>query len=333
MTAAAATSRRVAVGSAALWGSVIFVIWSTVNAFNSVLSKVLLTAGMSSVDLVTVRTIGCALVFAVALGVAARRLLRLPRSGWGSVAAYGVIGVAFTSAAFFFAISRIPIGIALLLQYTAPLLIALWVRFVRGTRLPRQVWLGHALCLLGLALTAQPSLEGELDAWGIAAALASGVGFAAAFLLIEHGMATRHPFTQILWGYSAAGVAFAALNPPHTMPWGALTGRSRLPEAFGSFVVPTIVVLLAIVLLGALTSALMVFGVRLVGSARAGILGVTEPVISIAVAWLVLSEVLSAVQLVGVALAVTGIVIAEAAALPRRRGRPAPVTVPVRASQ
>ncbi|MFH7322336.1 EamA family transporter [Aeromicrobium sp. JJY06] len=319
---AVSTQQAAMVRSAALLGSVIFVAWSTINAFNSVLAKVLLTAGMSSLDLVTVRTIGCATVFAVVLAFTARRLMPLPVTAWPSVAAYGVIGIALTSGAYFFAISRIPIGIALLLQYTAPLLVALWVRFVRGTRLPRQVWVGHALCLLGLSLTAQPSLTGELDVWGVLAALASGAGFAASFLLIEHGMATRHPFTQILWGYAFGGVAFAVVNPPHTMPWSALTGTSRLPEVFGSFAVPTLGVLIGLVLIGALTSALMVFGVRLVGSARAGILGVTEPVISIAVAWLVLAEVLSTIQLAGVALALGGIVIAEAAALPRRRRQP-----------
>lgn len=317
-------------GSTAVLGVAIFVAWATINSFNSVLSKVLLSAGLEAVDLVTLRTMGCTLVLAVLLAASAPRLLRLPERAWGGAAAYGVIGVAFTSGAYFVAISRIPIGIALLLQYTAPLLVALWVRFVRGTPVQIRVWKGHATCLVGLSLTALPAMTGALDVWGVVAALASGAGFAASFLLLEHGVRTRHPFTQLLWGYGFASVAWMVVNPPTRLPWETISGSSRLPATLGSFVVPTAVVLVAIVMVGTvLTSTLMVYGVRLLGSARAGILGVMEPVISIAVAWLVLSEILSGLQLLGAGIALAGVLVAETAVVAVKIGEAAAPPLPV----
>ena len=86
------------------------------------------------------------------------------------------------------AIDRLPVGMALLLEYQAPILVALWARFVQHEGARPRLWAG--LALAGAAWWRPPaSGRGWLDAVGVLAGLGAAVCFAAYFLIGEHGVA------------------------------------------------------------------------------------------------------------------------------------------------
>src|SRR5262245_46794180 len=109
-------------------------------ALNGTVSKVVLQSGISPLELTQVRVTGACLGFAVVFGVTRRGSLRLTRREVPVLAFWGVAGVAMVQWLYFVSIKRLPIGIALLIEYVAPILIALWAWAVFKERIGRRIW-------------------------------------------------------------------------------------------------------------------------------------------------------------------------------------------------
>ena len=125
--------------------------------------------------------------------------------------------------------------------------------------------------------------------------------------------------------FTAAAVFWSVVQPWWTFPWQDLYAAVALPGPLPEADVPAWLLVGWVVLLGTVVPyGLILLALRSLGSARTGLLGMAEPVLAAAVAWLVLGEALSAVQLVGGAVVLTGIVLAETA----RRTHPAVGAVP-----
>jgi len=289
-------------------------------AVNGTVSKLVLASGMSSLHLVEIRSAGAAAVLCLAALARDRRSLAVRRRDLAFLAVYGVVGVAMVQWLYFVAISRIPVSVALLVEFTAPLLVALWVRFVRRRPVRRRIWPALALVLAGLALVAQVWAGLTLDALGLAAAVVCAGVLAAYYLLGEHGLATRDPVPLAALGFGAAAVFWMILLPPWTFPVGSLA----VPvHTVGAFTLPAGVLVACVVLLGTVAPfVLVLLGLRRIGATRAGLLGTLEPVLAGGVAWLVLGERLGWVQLAGAAVVLAGIVLAETARTP---SAPAPL--------
>ena len=117
--------RRPLLGYAMVWTA------AALFAVNGTVSKVVLdSAGLSTVDLTQARSIGAFVGFAIFLALARPGTFRIGRRELLYLAVFGVAGVALVQWLYFVAINRLPIGIALLIQYLAPLIIALWARYV-----------------------------------------------------------------------------------------------------------------------------------------------------------------------------------------------------------
>src|SRR3954451_2929223 len=105
--------------AAVLWG------------INGAVSKVILASGLSSERLAQLRSLGAAAGLLLILAVAAPGRLKVTRREVPYLVVFGVAGLAFVQWFYFLAIHRLAIGVALLIEYLAPLLVALWARFVQ----------------------------------------------------------------------------------------------------------------------------------------------------------------------------------------------------------
>src|SRR5699024_10313990 len=112
--------------------------------------------------------------------------LRLPRrhEAWLFIV-FGVLGVACLQLTYNIAINRIPLGMALLLEYLAVVLVVLWARFVRGETVHRRVGYAVVCCLAGVAAVGQVWQGLTLDLLGVVMGLAAAVSFAAYFIAGE----------------------------------------------------------------------------------------------------------------------------------------------------
>jgi drug/metabolite transporter (DMT)-like permease len=284
---------------------------------NAGVSRLVLTSDVSPAGLASVRAAGTALVLlAVVVATGRVRALRLRRDEVPLVLLYGVVGVALLQVAYFAAIARLPIGLALLLEYLAPLLVALWARFVLREGVRWYLWPGLALSLGGLALVADLGGGGAaaLDLFGVAAGLVAAVAFATYFLVGERIVARRDPITTTFWGFAVAAVLWTVLEPW----WPVLAdaaGRtttlpSTLPGAAADAVVPLLLLVAWVVVLGTLVPfAAETAALRHLPATTVTLLATTEPVGAALLAWWWFDESLDAGQLVGVCLVVAGIVL------------------------
>src|ERR1700750_283680 len=161
-----------AASAALLWG------------VNGAVSKTILETGLSSERLAQVRSAGAALGLLAIVAVVAPRRLRLTRRELPYVLAFGLVGLAFVQWFYFLAIHRLAIGVALLIEYLAPLLVALWARFAYHEPVRRRIWYALALALGGLALIVNLSGGGtSLSTAGVAFALAGAFAYALYVLL------------------------------------------------------------------------------------------------------------------------------------------------------
>jgi drug/metabolite transporter (DMT)-like permease len=282
-------------------------------AINGNVSKVALQNGISSLELVSMRSAGTALILLSITALTNPAALRVSRRELGFLALYGLTGIAMVQWLYFVAIQRMPVGIALLFEYTAPLMVALWVRFVQKEPVKSRLWLGLACALGGLALVAQFWKGMTLDPVGLVSAVGAGAALACYYLMGEHGQRERDPISLMGFSFGFSAILWAIVSPWPEFPFARLTHAVDLPGALpGS--APLWVMVLWIIVLGTVTPFLLVlFAVARLGPARVGLIGMLEPVGAGIIAWVLLGESLNTVQIVGTVIVLVGIVLAETA--------------------
>ena len=291
---------------------VLMVISSTaLFAVNGTVSKLVMRAGVEAPQLTLIRAAGAVtgLLLLSALLRPGLRRLRITRRELPMLVGYGLAGFFGVPMLYFVAISRMPVGIALLFEFTAPIFIALWARFGQRHPVRSRLWLGLALSLAGLACVAEVWGDLKLDGLGILAALASAVLLAVYYVLGAQGVRNRDTLSLTTWAFGVSAVAGLLLRAlTHgTAGWDVLTA----PTDAG---VPVVVLCLYVVVGGSIAPYLLVAAaLRHLPATSVGILGMIEPVIATAVAWLALSETLNLPQLAGGALVLAGVVLAETA--------------------
>src|SRR5262249_27508336 len=148
-------------------------------AVNGTASKLILRAGVDPPRLTTLRATGACLGLLVLSAVARPgvRRLRVTRHDLPLLIAYGIAGFFLVPMLYFVGIGRLPVGISLLFEFTAPLFVALWIRFGRRQPVRPRLWAGLAASLVGLAGVAEiwHANGAHLNPLGVAAALTAAV--------------------------------------------------------------------------------------------------------------------------------------------------------------
>lgn len=299
--------------SSATVGVVAVLVASVLFSVNGTVSKIAMQSGLSPTRLVELRSLGSAVVLVATVLVVAPRTLRPRGRELVGLALLGVVGMAMVQWLYFVAISRLPVGIALLLEFTAPVLVALWARFVLREHVRARVWWALAACLCGLALVAQVGRGVALDTLGVAAGLAAAVALATYFLLGDRLVRQRDPLSTQTWCMVFAALFWVVVQPLWTFDAAVLGVDVVLPGLDGG-ALPLWVLAAWIVVLGTVVPYVLVLvGVRRLGPARTGLIGMVEPVGAAAVAWVALGESMTPLQLVGGAVVLLGVAMAETA--------------------
>jgi drug/metabolite transporter (DMT)-like permease len=289
------------IGAAALFG------------INGTVSTLALQAGVEPTRLVALRCVGAAIGLLAVLAVVAPARLRVTWREVPFLAVFGVVGVALTQFLYYVAIDRLPVGIALVFEMTAPVLIALYVWLVRRERVRSRLWAALGLSLSGLLLVAQVwEGGGSLSATGVAAALAAAVCLATYYLMGERGTTTRDPVALTCWSFVAAGLFWSVAAPWWEFDAGLLT--ERVPVSLGSLELPLGVLVAWIVVCGAILPFWLSIGaLRHLPPTTAGLVATVEPVFASVVAWLWVEQVLTGWQVLGGLVVLTGIGLAQTA--------------------
>ena len=295
-------------------GYLMVILASALFAINGTVAKVILQSGISSLRLTEVRCTG-ALVGFVVIAMLRGDSLRLKLRELPFMLLFGIIGVALIQLLYFLAIKRLPIGIALIIEYIAPVLVALWSRYIWKRRLPRAVWIALGVALGGLALVVELWHGTSLDGAGVAAALAAAVTYAVYVLAGEHGVRTRSTVSLTCLGFAFASLFYACIQPWWSFPFERSSADVSLLGRLDGLHAPVWVMYSFVIVLGGIAPFLLYIGsLRHLPAARASLTAMLEPVLASIVAYAWLGETFGPWQIVG------GIVVLAALALAQTVG-------------
>jgi drug/metabolite transporter (DMT)-like permease len=300
--------RRPAIGYAMALGA------GTLFALNGTVSKVILKSGLSSLRLTEVRCTGALIGLALILVVTRPESLRTNRRELLYLAAFGVFGVALVQLFYFLAIHRLEIGVSLLIQYLGPLLVALFARFVMKEPVRRRLWAALALALGGLTLVVDLWHGVSLDGLGVLFSLCSAVTFAAYMLLAERAVGRRDPISLLCYGFLFATVFWAIVQPWWSFPFDVPGTTVSLLGNLSHLHLPIWALLAWLIVVGTIVPFFLIVGsMRHITATHAGIVAMVEPVLGGVVAYGWLDETLGGTQLVGGAIVLCGILLAQSA--------------------
>ena len=287
---------------------------ATLFAVNGSVSKVVLGSGLSSLELAQIRNTCAAILFLAFLLVVAPGRLRVGRRELVFLIAFGLVGIALVQWLYFVAIENLPVGIALLIEFTAPLFVALFARFVYREHVRRRIWVAVGMCLTGLALVVELWAGIELSTVGITAAFGGALSLTAYLLMAERERRHRDAASLSFYGFLFAALLWAVLQPLWEFPWDVLGDEVSLQGNLSEHTAPVWALVAFIVVIGTMvTFSLLTGSLRHISATRASIVATLEPVVATVVAWAWLGETLGTTQLVGGAVVIAGILVAQSA--------------------
>jgi len=293
-------------------GVAMYLIAAFLFALNGSVAKAQIEAGLSAAQVTEIRTLGCAVLLLVFLAITKPSSLKVRKAEVPFLLLFGVLAYALTPFLFFLSVSLLPVAIAALLAFLAPVLVALWLRFVKHEAVGRGIWVALALVVGGLLLVSQVWSGMTLNPLGVFYGLLTAAALAAYLLLGEEGARRRDVMSLAFWGFAIATVFWSILAPWWNFPWDLMTTTtSMLDGAITGIPVWSLVLLMIVV--SVVPFVLVLMSLQRIGAQRGGILGTTEPVWAALIAFVLLGEVISPVQGLGGLIVLAGVIVAELA--------------------
>jgi len=293
-------------------GEVLLVIGAIAFAFNGIVSKIVLQAGLSEWRMVQIRTGGAFLILITYVLLTNAKSLKVTRKELPLLITYSLFGFAIVQFGYFIAISRMHVSMALIIEFTAPIWIVLWIKYVRKSFVPKDMWVAISLAFIGMLLLAQVWKGMTLDTLGVVAAFLDAFALATYFILGERLAHSRPTASLNALGFGIASAIWAIAFPLWTFPTEIFTQTINLSGPLESHNAPGWALLLWVVVLGTILPYLCVLaGIKLLSASTSSVIGMLEPVFAGVFAWIWIGESWSAIQLVGGAIVIVGIYLAD----------------------
>jgi len=268
---------------------------------------------LTAFRLAQVRAIGSFVLLFIVIFMKSRKSLSATKGEIPTLLLYGVFGFAMVQLGYLISIGRnIPLGLVLIIEFTAPIWIVLWIKFVYKRDVARNMWVGIAASLIGLALVARVWEGLTFDLIGILGAVGSSITLAFYFLMGERQGAKRSPEAITVWGMGGAALFWLTVLPVWSFPFSIFTESINLQGALDAYQLPGWALLAWVIIPGTMIPYLLVLnGLHLLDASKASVIGMLEPVFGGVFAWIWLSQSWLPIQLVGAIAVLIGIYIAD----------------------
>jgi drug/metabolite transporter (DMT)-like permease len=261
------------------------------------------------------RSVTAVLILGTLVALTRPEIIKMVRAEIPRLGVYGVIGFAMVNFGYLLGIQRgVPIALVLIIEFTASIWIALWIKFVRKSFVAREMWVAITFSLLGLVLVAKAWDGFTFDLIGIAGAVLSAFALAAYFLMSEKIGQKREPIALLIFGMGFASIFWLVVLPPWTFPFEVFTEKMDLGGVAEGVLVPGWIMMLVAAIFGTVIPYLCVLtGMRLLTASTSSVIGMLEPVLAGALAWFWFGQSWELIQLIGAATVLFGIYLADRA--------------------
>jgi drug/metabolite transporter (DMT)-like permease len=279
---------------------------SAVFGISGSFAKALLETGWTPGAAVTARLTGAALILAIPAIPALRGRWHQLRDNWVTIVLFGLIGVAACQLFYFNAVARLSVGVALLLEYLAPVIIVLWLWAASRKRPRAMTFGGTLLSLAGLVLVLDLTGTVRIDVIGVFWGIAAAVCLAMYFFITAKENDSLPPIVLASGGLMLGAAVMWLAAATGLLPMAFSTADTKL----GPWVTPWWVSVGGLVLLATVLAYVSgIMAARALGSKVASFVALTEVLFAVIWAWLLLGELPGVIQLLGGALIVGGVIL------------------------
>jgi drug/metabolite transporter (DMT)-like permease len=297
--------RRPAVGAAAVSCAALLF------GLNASTVKVIIQTGISSEQLVLFRTTFTAIVAGIVLLITNRKAFRLEKKEIPVMIGYGIAGIALMQWSYANAVSLLPISVALLIEYTAIVIVPLVSYFLFKEKLSKKLWIGIVLVLLGLAIVSN-IWDSQLNPVGVGWAFMAAICVSIYFLVGEHTQKTRDPMSTLFYTFLVAAIFWLIMNLLN--PKNLISLEQSMSLA-GNLAMIDWPIWLALIWLGVMGSFIPMWldyiALSNLSATAVGVIATAETIFASAFAWIWLNESMTTIEVLGAFIVVSGIVIAE----------------------
>lgn len=274
-------------------------------------AKALMEAGWSPTAAVTARMAGGALVMAIFATVIRPGWFREALRHSKTVIAYGLIPIAGAQLCYYNAVSHLSVGVALLLEYTAPVLVVGWLWATTKRRPSSLTLTGVALAVAGIMLVLNVFSGAHINLVGVGWGLAAAICAACYFLMSDQVDADGdglNPITLAAAGLVVGAASVALLGASGVMPLTFTTNDTVIAGLTTSWVVPVIALC---VVATAIAYTLGIIGISRLRPRFASLVGLSEVLFAVLAAWVLVGEAVTPTQAVGGAVVLLGLALAR----------------------
>ena len=283
-------------------------------ALGGVAAKILREADMDAFRLTQIRTVGAAIILLAFAFFRGKKQLYARKDELKDLIVFGVVGVAAVTSFYFFAIKYLYVSVALVIEFTASIWIVLYLRFIKKKQVSPIMWWGIACAFSGLFLLSQIWAGTTLHPLGVAVAFADAIALSIYFLFADRLSQTRTSLSLMTWGIGVAAIFWSLVLPWWNFPFEFLTNTYRLEGNLSNYSAPGWALVLWIIIIGTVIPYLLtVTGIRDLSASTGSVIGMIEPLFAGAIAWWLLNEAFNTTQLIGCAVLLVGIYLADKA--------------------
>ncbi len=286
---------------------------SLLFGLNASTTKVLVHSGITPAQLVLFRSISVMLIAAVFVFVSDKKRFKIGAREAGLFAIYGVFGIGLMQWAYSNGVANLEVGPALLIEYTAVVMVPVATLFIFRERVHRSLWMAVALVLGGLLVVAHP-WNAWLNPVGVGWAFLAAVLVSVNFIMGERLQRKRDAYSTLFFSFAAASVFWLLTSLITATPFISWRGSVNLTGSLAAITLPTWVMLLWVAV-GAsfLPMLLTVLSLRHLSAAGVGVASTAETVFAFVFGYLWLSERIDVAQTIGAIIVITGIIVAQSA--------------------
>ena len=295
-------------------GEFLLVLGALFFSANGIVATVVLEH-MQAFRLAQIRPISAAAILATYVLLTRPELIRIQIRQVPYFLIYGIGGFALVNFGYFLGIERgVPLALVLILEFTASIWIALWIRFVRKGFVANEMWVGIALSFIGLILISKAWSGFHFDLIGILGSLGSAFALSFYFLASEKIGGKREPIAKLIFGMGFAGLFWLVVLPPWKFPFAVFTMKMNMSGIADGIVLPGWILIAYVVLLGTVAPYMCVLsGMQSLSASTSSVIGMLEPVIAGIFAWIWFGQSWDVVQLIGATVVLVGIYLADRA--------------------
>jgi len=288
------------------------------GAFFFSLSGIVVTVVMKhlpALRLAEVRSVSAVVILGTYVLFTRPEIIKVKKSEIPRLALYGVVGFAFVNFGYLYGIQRgVPLGLVLIIEFTAPIWIALWIKIVRRGFVANEMWLAVALSFSGLILVAKVWEGFTFDLLGLIASSLCAFCLAAYFLMSEKIGKSREPIATMIFGMGFASIFWLVVLPPWSFPFEVFSMQMDLGGIAKGTMLPGWLLIGTAAIFGTVVPYMLVLsGMKMLTASTSSVIGMLEPVIAGAFAWIWFGQSWDFIQLIGAAIVLIGIYLADRA--------------------